>query len=73
MSRYLPIAAALLALPHLLAVATARNDVPARAGGTCAATQPKATCLMIPDTAMIAVQRISGRGPDTARYDYLER
>lgn len=72
MSRYLPIAAALLALPHLLAVATARNDTPARAGGACAATQPRATCLMVPDAAVVAAGP-GRRGAGTARYYYLQR
>ncbi|MBW8808760.1 hypothetical protein [Lysobacter capsici] len=37
MSRTLPIAAALLALPHLLAVAASRNDAAVRADGACSA------------------------------------
>lgn len=66
MSRTLPVAAALLALPHLLAIAASRNEPAARPRAV--ATPPDIVCVAVAprDKAIV-------RGAGAAAPRYLQR
>ncbi|MBT2746703.1 MULTISPECIES: hypothetical protein [unclassified Lysobacter] len=66
MSRTLPVAAALLALPHLMAIAASRNEPPARA--RTVATRPDIVCV-----AVAPRDKAVARGAGAAAPRYLQR
>ncbi|MGH8081214.1 MAG: hypothetical protein ACREP7_11610 [Lysobacter sp.] len=71
MSRYLPMAAALLALPHLLAIAAARNDAAVHAVAAHALAPAQLACAAQYDR-IAPNKRHSERAGGPGRY-YLQR
>lgn len=73
MPRYLPVAAALLALPHLLAVAASRNDATVHADSACPAQAQRSVVAFERCRRIDAVDRDGPRGAGLAMRYYSQR
>lgn len=73
MSRTLPIAAALLALPHLLAVAASRNDAAVYADSACSAQAQRHVAAFERCQCVHIVGRDGPRGAGPAMRYYSQR
>ncbi|WP_046656452.1 hypothetical protein [Lysobacter capsici] len=73
MSKTLPIAAALLALPHLLAVAASRNDAEVHADSACSARAQRSVVPFERCRCVDPVGRDGARGAGLAMRYYSQR